>query len=85
MTVEQFLEKHLECSIEPINVNEHITDDSIEEILEYSPCIQECEDGTVYYNPKHLCAYYHMNEDPEDVFYYIDIYEEDEVFDEEDF
>lgn len=85
MTVEQFLEKHLETTIEPINVNEHITDDSIEEILESCPCVEECEDGTVYYNPKHLCAYYHMNEDPEDVFYFIDIYEEDEVFDNEDF
>lgn len=84
-TVEQFLTKHLETSIEPINVDDHITDDSFEEICEECPCTVECEDGTVFFNPKHLSAYYHLNEEPEDMYHYITIYDDEDDFDDEDF
>lgn len=85
MTVDQFLEKHLECSIEPINVDDHITDDSFDEITDSTSCVCECEDGTVFYNPENLSAYYHLNEEPEDMFHFITIYDDDDDFDDEDF
>lgn len=84
MKVNDWLEVYLESDLSPLSVDDHITDDSKEEILETCTDKQICDDGVIYYNDGPMCAYYHLNEEPEDCFHFVDILDTEEDFDDED-
>ena len=83
MKVEEWLEVYLETSLDPISVDDHITDDDFEEISRSFPFFVNCEDGTIYYDDG-MYAYYHLNNEPENCYHYITIYDDEDDFDNDD-
>ena len=84
MTVKEFLRSYLETELDPASVSDEITDDDFEEITKHCPKIFNAKDGTVYYDGFLMFAYYNLFSEPKDCFHFIDIYDDEDDFDDED-
>ena len=81
MKVDEFLEKYLETTLDPLSVDDHYTEDSLEEILECCPLTKFLEDGVVYYDGNHLDGYYHLDKEPEDCFHFFALIDDEDDLD----